>query len=46
MSVFKAPETTGFDAALVRQFPNITSVNMTATIGQIQRVLDQVIGAV
>ncbi|MDD3937122.1 FtsX-like permease family protein [Rhodoferax sp.] len=46
MSAFKAPETTGFDAALVRQFPNITSVNMTATIAQIQRVLDQVIGAV
>ncbi|WP_296495088.1 FtsX-like permease family protein [Rhodoferax sp.] len=46
MSAFKAPETTGFDNTLVRQFPNITSVNMTATIAQIQRVLDQVIGAV
>jgi putative ABC transport system permease protein len=46
MSAFKAPESPGFDAALVRQFPNITSVNMTATIAQIQRVLDQVIGAV
>ena len=46
MSAFKAPVTPGFDAALVRQFPNITSVDMTATTGQIQRVLDQVIGAV
>ncbi|OIP23984.1 MAG: ABC transporter permease, partial [Comamonadaceae bacterium CG2_30_60_41] len=46
MSAFKAPASPGFDAALVRQFPNITSVDMTATIGQIQRVLDQVIGAV
>ena len=46
MSAFKAPATKGFDAALVRQFPNITSVDMTATIAQIQRVLDQVIGAV
>jgi len=46
MSAFKAPSTQGFDNALVRQFPNITSVNMTATIAQIQRVLDQVIGAV
>ncbi len=46
MSAFKAPDKPGFDAALVRQFPNITSVNMTATIAQIQRVLDQVIGAV
>ncbi len=46
MSAFKAPATPGFDNALVRQFPNITAVDMTAAIGQIQRVLDQVIGAV
>ena len=46
MSAFRAPATPGFDNALVRRFPNITSVDMTATITQIQRVLDQVIGAV
>jgi putative ABC transport system permease protein len=46
MSAFKAPATKGFDNGLVRQFPNITNVDMTATIAQIQRVLDQVIGAV
>ncbi|NMM12136.1 MAG: FtsX-like permease family protein [Rhodoferax sp.] len=46
MSAFKAPATPGFDNALVRSFPNITSVDMTTTIKQIQRVLDQVIGAV
>lgn len=46
MSAFKAPSAPGFDNALVRQFPNITNVDMTATIAQIQRVLDQVIGAV
>jgi putative ABC transport system permease protein len=46
MSAFKAPAKPGFDSALVRQFPNITHVDMTATLGQIQRVLDQVIGAV
>ncbi|TXT33140.1 MAG: hypothetical protein FD135_5548 [Comamonadaceae bacterium] len=46
ISAFKAPVTRGFDSALVRQFPNITTVDMTATIAQIQRVLDQVIGAV
>ncbi len=46
MSAFKAPGTRGFDNALVRSFPNITSVDMTTTIMQIQRVLDQVIGAV
>lgn len=46
MSAFKAPVTPGFDNALVRQFPNITHVDTTTTILQIQRVLDQVIGAV
>jgi putative ABC transport system permease protein len=46
MSAFKAPATPGFDNTLVRSFPNITNVDMTATITQIQRVLDQVIGAV
>ena len=46
MSAFKAPDIQGFDNALVRQFPNITNIDMTATIAQIQRVLDQVIGAV
>jgi putative ABC transport system permease protein len=46
MGAFKAPETKGFDNALVHQFPNVTNVDMTSTIGQIQRVLDQVIRAV
>ena len=36
----------GFDNALVRQFPNVTDVDMTNTINQVQRVLDQVIRAV
>lgn len=46
ISAFKAPPTPGFDSALVRRFPNITSVDMTSTIAQVQRVLGQVIGAV
>jgi putative ABC transport system permease protein len=46
MSAFKAPATPGFDNTLVRSFPNITSVDMSSTIAQIQRVLDQVISAV
>jgi putative ABC transport system permease protein len=46
LSAFKAPAQRGFDNALVRQFPNITSINMSTTINQIQGVLDQVIGAV
>ncbi|MFT7115922.1 MAG: putative ABC transport system permease protein [Rhodoferax sp.] len=46
MSSFRAPDTPGFDSALVRSFPNITSVDLTSTIAQIQSVLDQVIRAV
>ena len=46
MGAFRAPEQKGFDNALVRAFPNITNVDMSATLGQIQRVLDQVIRAV
>jgi putative ABC transport system permease protein len=36
----------GFDNALVRQFPNITNVDMGATLTQVQTVLDQVVRAV
>ncbi|MEO8856799.1 MAG: FtsX-like permease family protein [Burkholderiaceae bacterium] len=46
MSAFKAPPARGFDNALVRAFPNITSVDVSATLAQIQRVLDQVVRAV
>lgn len=46
LGAFRAPEKAGFDNALVRQFPNITNVDMSATIAQVQRVLDQVIRAV
>jgi len=35
-----------FDNALARNFPNITSVDVSASIAQVQRVLDQVIRAV
>ncbi|NMM10406.1 MAG: ABC transporter permease [Polaromonas sp.] len=35
-----------FDNALVKAFPNITNVDMSSTLSQVQRVLDQVIGAV
>jgi len=46
MGAFRAPEVKGFDNALVHAYPNVTNVDMSATIGQIQRVLDQVIRAV
>ncbi|MGM9426087.1 ABC transporter permease [Hydrogenophaga sp. MI9] len=47
ISAFRVPETDKrFDNALVRQFPNITNVDMSQTIAQVQRVLGQVIRAV
>ena len=46
ISAFRAPEVKGFDNQLVRQFPNITHVDMTQTLAQVQRVLGQVIAAV
>jgi len=46
ISAFRAPETQGFDNRLSRDFPNITNVDISASIGQVQRVLDQVIRAV
>ncbi len=35
-----------FDNELVRRFPNITNIDMSSTIAQVQRVLDQVTRAV
>lgn len=46
MSAYRAPEQKGFDNALVRAFPNITNVDMTATLNQVQGVLDKVIRAI
>jgi putative ABC transport system permease protein len=46
ISAFRAPDTAGFDNALSREFPNITNVDISASIAQIQRVLDQVVRAV
>jgi len=47
ISAFRAPEgNPQFDNTLVREFPNITNVDMSQTIAQVQRVLGQVIGAV
>ncbi|HMP10277.1 FtsX-like permease family protein [Hydrogenophaga sp.] len=47
ISAFRAPPAgSAFDNALVRQFPNITNVDMSQTIAQVQRVLGQVIRAV
>ena len=46
ISAFKAPATPGFDNRLAGQFPNVTAIDVSATIAQVQGVLDQVIHAV
>jgi putative ABC transport system permease protein len=46
MTAFRAPDRAGFDSGLVRQFPNITNVDMSSTIDQVQSVLDKVVRAV
>ncbi len=55
LSAFRAPEpgaagaapaAGNFDNALVRAFPNVTNVDMSTALAQVQRVLDQVVRAV
>jgi putative ABC transport system permease protein len=55
ISSFRAPlplpaapgkKDTSFDNQLVRAFPNITNIDTTSTLAQVQRVLDQVIRAI
>ena len=51
ISAFKAPPAPAkgiqsFDNTLVKAFPNITNIDTTSTLAQVQRVLDQVIRAV
>ncbi|WPB55262.1 ABC transporter permease [Xylophilus sp. GOD-11R] len=47
LAAYRAPaEGAALDNRLVREFPNITSVDLGQTLTQIQRVLDQVIQAV
>ncbi|MCA3236891.1 MAG: ABC transporter permease [Curvibacter sp.] len=46
LAALRAPPQPGFDNALVRQFPNVTVVDLSATLAQVQRVLAQVSRAV
>ncbi len=46
ISAFRAPPAPGFDNALARRFPNVTAVDVSASVQQVQQVLDQVIRAV
>jgi putative ABC transport system permease protein len=46
IAAFRVPPQPGFDNALAHDFPNITSIDVSASIAQIQGVLDQVVRAV
>jgi len=47
LAAFRTPEgDRQFERVLVQKFPNVTSVDMRASLAQVQRVLDQVIQAV
>jgi putative ABC transport system permease protein len=50
ISAFRAPAAQAgqpsFDNTLSREFPNITNVDVSASLAQVQRVLDQVIRAI
>jgi len=53
ISAYQAPKdpatgetVAGFDNRLSRDFPNVTNVDVSASVAQVQRVLDQVIRAV
>ncbi|TSE34887.1 ABC transporter permease [Tepidimonas charontis] len=46
IAAFRAPAQAGFDRALLRRFPNVTNVDTSAALAQVQRVLEQVIRAV
>ncbi|HSI59010.1 MAG TPA: FtsX-like permease family protein, partial [Ideonella sp.] len=46
MAAFRAPAEARFDNTLSARFPNITDVDVSASIAQLQRVLDQVVRAV
>ena len=46
ISAFRAPGSPGFDNVLVQAFPNITLVDMSASLAQVQGVLSKVIRAI
>ena len=46
ITAFRAPAQPGFDAALLREFPNVTLVDLGSTLAQVEQVLGQVIRAV
>ena len=46
IAAFRAPAVRGFDNAMLARFPNITNVDLGASLNQVQKVLAQVVQAV
>lgn len=46
LAAYRAPDIKGFDNTLVNAFPNITNVDLSSTLAQVQQVMAQVIRAV
>ena len=47
ISAFRTPDSaSGLDRSLARQFPNLTTVDLSSSLAQVQKVLDQVVRAV
>ncbi|KQW51833.1 MULTISPECIES: ABC transporter permease [unclassified Roseateles] len=46
IAAYRTPVNSQLDRALARQFPNLTVIDVSAQLNQVQRVLDQVIQAV
>jgi putative ABC transport system permease protein len=46
LAAFRAPQASALDGVLTRQFPNLTVVDLSATLAQVQGVLNQVVQAV
>ncbi|MGQ3051997.1 MAG: ABC transporter permease [Roseateles sp.] len=46
IAAYRTPAGSPLDRALARQFPNLTVIDVSAQLNQVQRVLDQVIQAV
>lgn len=46
LAAYRAPGIKGFDNTLVNAFPNITNVDLSSTLAQVQQVMAQVIRAV
>jgi putative ABC transport system permease protein len=46
LAAFRSPPVAGFDARLTRAFPNVTVVDLSTTLAEVQRVIEQIVRAI